>query len=331
MSRLYAHIGVSKQAAFRAWRRQQRRRVSEAMVVDLVRCVRGDHPHMGLRKIHRMLCNPAMGRDRFEAAMKRQGLQVHPQRSATRTTHSQRRLRFPNLLKGLVLTDMHQLWVTDITYIRLLERFAYLVTILDVYTRRILAAVAHLTLQAEANVLALQQALRRTRHERGGFPLIHHSDYGSQYIDEKYLALLRSQNFQISMCEEAWENPYVERVQGTLKNEYLVPGTIRTLQELRRRLPRAVELYNGERPHQSLPKWMTPNAFAIWIRQIPSCERPVMVLDNTPSASSRRLPKRQDAPGDVEAPALWRSQDNDSSPSDEIIVDNQRSIANDVA
>lgn len=330
MSRVYAHIGVNKQAAFHAWR-QHRCTEREAMVVDLVRCVRGDHPHRGLRKIHRMLRNPAMGRDRFETAMKRHGLQVHPQHSATRTTHSQRRLRFPNLLKGLVLTDMHQLWVTDITYIRLLERFAYLVTILDVYTRRILATVAHLTLRAEANVLALQQALRRTRHERGGFPPIPHSDYGGQYIDEKYLALLRSQNIRISMCEEAWENPYVERVQGTLKNEYLTQGEIRTLEELRRRLPRAVELYNGERPHQSLPNWMTPNAFAIWIKQIPSCARPVMVLDNTPSASSRRLPTRQDAPGKLEAPARWRSQDDASSPGGGFIVDNERSVADDVA
>ncbi len=309
MSRLYAHVGVTRQSLSQALRRHQAQEVILTLCIKLVVEIRRDHPRMGLRKIHGMLQVPGMGRDRFIATMCEQGLQLSPHRSTMRTTHSQRILREPNLCKGLILNDIHQLWVTDITYFRLPEHFVYIVTILEVYTRLILAAVASQTLRAEANVAALRQALRRTTTQREGKQTIHHSDYGVQYIAREYRALLDDHHFRISMCEEAWENPYAERVQGIMKNEYLAYRSIRTFPGLQRELSRTVRLYNTERPHGELPGRMSPVAFARWIASMPEAERPVMILDDTPSASSLRLTARRDAQSSMEAPARRRPPD----------------------
>lgn len=297
MSRVYTTLGVSRQAVFRAWHRCEEIEVITAICFKLVIAIRVDHPRMGLRKIYGKLHVRRLGRDRFMAKMKEKGLCLTPYRNRRRTTVSQRIKRAPNLCKGLILNDIHQLWATDITYFHLPDRFAYIVTILDVYTRLILAAVASLTLCAEANVAALRQALRRTESQRGSRQTIHHSDCGVQYIAREYCDLLDDHHFTISMCEEAWENPYVERVQGILKNEYLLYRSIRTERDLQRELSRTVRLYNTDRPHGELPRRMSPAAFAAWIRSIPAPERPVMILDDTPSASSLRLAARRDAPG----------------------------------
>lgn len=303
MTQVYRYFDITRQAAHQARRRAMDQAVCCRMVIDIVMEVRVDHPMMGLRKIYWMMTPRFMGRDRFEATARAAGLGIHCPAPTIRTTTSQKTVIFPNRVKGLILKEMHQLWVTDITYFHLPDRFAYIISIMDVYTRLILAAIANLTLSADANIHALRLAIRRTNAERCMIETIHHSDRGSQYIDKDYLALLEQQHFLPSMCEEAWENPYVERVQGTLKNEYLVARSIGTLADLRRELSRVVRLYNTVRPHQSLPRYMTPQAYKEWTDQLPAEDRPNMRLDNTPSASRRTIPAGRVASSSSAAPA----------------------------
>ena len=234
MTALYAFFEITRQAAFQAWDRQRQQMALVATITSLVHAIRLDHPRMGLRKIYTMLEPLPIGRDKFELLMCDHGLSVHHVRRPWVTTHAQHVIYHPNLLSGLTINGIHQAWVTDLTYFRLGERFVYLVFILDVYTRLILAAVASRSMHAEANIKALEGAILRAGDERKGRQTIHHCDFGSQYIDTEYCQLLKEHDFTPSMCEFAYENPYVERVQGTIKNEYLYPRGITTFEELTR-------------------------------------------------------------------------------------------------
>jgi|WetSurMetagenome_2_1015567.scaffolds.fasta_scaffold148720_2 putative transposase len=276
MTAVYHMLGITRQAAW-----QQRQRAIELTLLaaglrELVRDIRHDHPQMGLRKIYTLLEPPGIGRDRFEALLQAEGLGVLHSRPPWVTTHSVPQHGIPNLIAGRDFDDAHQVWMTDITYFRLSGRFAYIVTIMELYTRIILAMGASLTLSADENILALNTALAFPDLLRGEGPTIHHSDGGSQYIDTEYQKLLARHQFLCSMGGCAQENPYVERVQGTIKNEYLRYRSIHTIEELHREVVRAQWLYNYQRPHQSLPHMMTPIAFAAWVRTIPQDQRPIV-------------------------------------------------------
>jgi putative transposase len=278
MTALYTQSQVSKQAAFQAWQRQEHLLMVVEDLQEQVAAIRCDHPVMGLRKIYHMLAPLPVGRDRFETLMGEVGLGVARTHSAHITTRPQRHLLYPNLVEGTTITGMHQIWATDITYYRLGSRFAYLVFLMDVYTRVILAAVASTHMRAEANIEALRRALAFSAGQRVSLSTVHHSDRGGQYIDIEYCRLLSSHGFEISMCAYAYQNAYIERVQGTIKNEYLQHRSIHYVDQLQEELDRAVLLYNTERPHQALPNWMTPSAYASLVTSLPEERRPRMTI-----------------------------------------------------
>ncbi len=115
-------------------------------------------------------------------------------------------------------------------------------------------------LEAEANMKALTMMieLRGKENIKG---LIHHSDKGSQYNCKEYLHTLKEHEIKVSMCNEAWENAYTERINRTIKHEYLRHRNIDCLQTLRKEMDRAINLYNNKRPHWSLPQQMTPEKY----------------------------------------------------------------------
>lgn len=278
MQELYQYYGISRQGFAQAAKRYRETEHLTVVLGQVVRDIRIDHPRMGLRKIYHRMQPLPIGRDRFERVMSDFQLQVRTAVPAWKTTLTQRLLYFPNRIAGLTVTHMHQVWVTDITYFWLPGRFAYIVVIEDVYTRLILAAVASRSLRAESNIAALTIALEATAQERIDIETIHHSDRGGQYIDKEYLKLLKKEHMQPSMCIEAYENGYVERVIGTLKHEYLLHRHIQTFDQLVEELERTVILYNTERPHRSLPNMMTPAVFKQWVADLPKDQRPVVEI-----------------------------------------------------
>lgn len=278
MTALYPFFGITRQGAFAAWHRQDARTTQIGLLAELTHCIRADHPRMGLRKIYSMLAPLPIGRDAFVKAMAAHGLMLERHCQPWVTTRAQYRVWYPNLLSGLVVHDMHQAWATDLTYFRIGARFAYLIFLLDIYTRVILSAVASRTMLAEANIEALKQALIVRRTARRRYETIHHSDRGGQFIDADYCAILRGNRFRPSMCQHAYENAYVERVNGTIKNEYLYPRGITRFESLPAALAQAVHAYNTTRPHLSLPQSMPPAVFAAAIDKLTKAERPKMVL-----------------------------------------------------
>ena len=108
--------------------------------------------------------------------------------------------------------------------------------------------------------------------------LIHHSDRGAQYIANAYLTALRNKGIQISMCKQAWQNAYTERVNGTIKNDYLYAQDIQTLAQLRKALDQTVKVYNEQKPHQNLVGKMSPFKFENYLKQSPKKTHPIVKI-----------------------------------------------------
>ena len=261
MSALYGLVGISRQAHQQACRRLYLHKQQANVILAVVQAVRRDHPRMGMEKLYDLLRPPDLGRDRFIDLLKMNGLQLKKARSYHRTTYSVAHLAYDNLIQGMRIKKLNELWVSDITYFRSGDQFYYLVFIMDVYSRRIVGYHASDSLAAEANVKALRMALRLRQGEliKG---LIHHSDRGGQYVYHKYVSLLERHSIRISMGNKAWENAHAERINGTIKNDYLYPkGPVKGLKSLQQKLKEQVELYNEQRPHQELPNRTNPVAF----------------------------------------------------------------------
>ena len=159
---------------------------------------------------------------------------------------------YPNLAAEMILTGVHQLWVADITYIRLLAEFVFLAVILDAYSRRVVGWELDRTLEAKLTLAALRMALSRRTVSPG---LVHHSDRGVQYASGDYTDLLKSQGIQISMSRRGhpWDNAACESFLKTLKYEEVYRSEYRDLAEARAAIHQFLEqVYNQKRLHSAL-------------------------------------------------------------------------------
>ena len=165
-----------------------------------------------------------------------------------------------NLASRLTLTGMNQLWVADITYIRLKREFVYLAVLLDAYSRKVVGGALERTLAARLPIAALAHALAE-RHPPPG--LVHHSDRGVQYASEAYVTLLRTHHMIPSMSRPAnpYDNASCESFMKTLKREEIYANTYRDLDHLRVNLAAFIEqYYNRDRLHSALG-YHTPEEF----------------------------------------------------------------------
>lgn len=247
----------------------------ESKFIEKATRVRKDHPTLGCRKLAIKLRQPGMGRDKLERLLLKSGMRVSYPPNYTKTTHSVRNSIFSNLIKGMKLDAINQVVQTDITYLWVKNRFYYIVLIIDVYSRKIVGYQASDNMRAEGNIAALEMmiSMRGKENVQG---MIHHSDRGSQYHATAYLKLLAQNGIQVSMCREAWENAYTERLNRTLKDEYLKHRKIADLQDLKKQLASVVKLYNESRPHWGLPGQVAPLIFEATL--VKNEKRPVMEL-----------------------------------------------------
>jgi len=165
--------------------------------------------------------------------------------------------KYPNLIKGFLPTAAHQLWVADITYIRIREEFAYLSLITDAYSHKIIGWALGDTLAAEHPVGALKMALKQL--PAGSNQIYHHSDRGAQYCSEEYVRILRKNGFQISMTESGnpLDNAIAERMNGILKDGWLNDMKFSTSKEAKAKISEIIQIYNTRRPHSSI-NMLTP-------------------------------------------------------------------------
>jgi transposase InsO family protein len=159
---------------------------------------------------------------------------------------------YPNLARVLPLTRLDQLWVADLTYIRLELEFVYLAVILDAFSRRVIGWALDRTLEARLTLEALRRALARRRPAPG---LVHHSDRGVQYASRDYTQRLKDHGIQISMSRKGnpWDNAACESFLKTLKYEEVYRTEYRDLAEARASIGVFLEkVYNQKRRHSAL-------------------------------------------------------------------------------
>jgi transposase InsO family protein len=255
--------------------------------VGIITQTRQLHPGMGLRQIWE-LTHPPMGRDAFMEIGMYAGLGQKTPQKPTRTTFSVKSNRYKNLLIGQHFTSVNQLWVCDITYFQDKQANTYyLFFLMDAYSRRILGYSAADNLRAINATNTLKMAMKTRNMKDYKHQLIHHSDRGTQYIANEYTQILDNANIKISMCLSALENAYVERVHGTIKNQYLIHRPIDSLKSLQDWLKKDVHSYNYLRPHTSL-KGMTPVDFENFLSTIPINQRTKMsVFTNISDAKAK--------------------------------------------
>jgi putative transposase len=254
------YCGISRQGHEQARKRLIKEAEMAIYYIRLMDEIRWIHPGMGLRTMYDMAGPEGIGRDAFIALGLQEGYRLKTVESQTRTTYSVKSSRYRNLLVGEEFTEINQVWSSDITYFLCKDQFFYIVFIMDVYTRRIVGYNIADNMRAENNLAALEMALKTRGIKDYKKGLIHHSDKGTQYASDRYTDKLEEYGIRISMCNEVYENTHIERVNGTIKNQYLSKWENNNKQDLKKNLDRAVKAYNETKPHENLKK-MSPINF----------------------------------------------------------------------
>ncbi len=254
MNNLYKEAGLSKQAVVQY---QARQMVFDTKVEQMILEadeLREDHPGCGVEKMYYTLQPGFLGRDRFVELMMQLGYRLKRKKNYRKTTIASK-LYYPNLIKGMQVDRPSMIWQSDITYIPIGNRHYYAVFIIDVYTKKIVGYKVSDNMRAKANMDALNMALKEN-----DAPLIHHSDRGSQYTYKEYIALLKDNRSQISMALSAQDNAFAERINRTIKEEYLDYWKPKNFNELKRMTAKAVNNYNSKRVHNNNER-MSPEKF----------------------------------------------------------------------
>jgi len=236
--------------------------VREEQIVRYVLKVRRTQPRVGGKKLHRMINESediefSVGRDYLFDVLRDHGLLVVRKKNYVKTTNSVHRFKkHKNLIKDMEEIGPEEVLVSDITYVDTEEDYGYLFLITDYATRRIMGHYFSHDLTAKSGVKALKRAIKKLKDPQG---TIHHSDRGLQYCCEKYTSLLERNNMGISMTEEdhVYENSLAERVNGILKQEFLLGERIPSLKIAKKMVEEAIYIYNHERLHTSL-NYQTP-------------------------------------------------------------------------
>lgn len=234
--------------------------------------LRDEQPGCGVEKMYYTLNPEFIGRDRFIELFMELGYRIKYNKNYQRTTYASSQSNYPNLIEGMLLYSSNQVWQSDITYYRVKSEFYYLVFIIDVYTKIIVGYNVSRSLRATANIKALNMATRKY-----GWPLVHHSDRGSQYIYKPYTERLTKNQTQISMGMKALDNAYAERINCTIKSEYLDYWKPSCIEQLKRQTKKAVNHYNNKRLHNHLRR-KSPIQFYKEIVNLPLYSRPKVTI-----------------------------------------------------
>jgi transposase InsO family protein len=255
---LSAAVGVSRASFYRHRQRPTPalgRKQAETELRQTIEGIALEMPSYGYRpmtaELHRR--GLVVNRKHVLRLMRQDNLLCRRKRSFVATTDSDHSLKvFPNLARDLVVTAVDQLWVADITYIRLPREFVYLAVVLDAFSRRVIGWALNRHLTTEVTLKALQQALA-TRTVTAS--LVHHSDRGVQYAAADYVSLLIKHQIRISMSRKGnpYDNAKAERFMRTIKYEEVHLTEYETLLEARASIRRFIDdVYNRKRLHSAL-------------------------------------------------------------------------------
>ena len=262
LAKLCGWFGITRQAYYQNSWKAIDVSIEEDLILSEVHKIRKNHKRMGTRKLYDKLQSfmlehqIKMGRDALFDLFSANHLLVRRRKRHIQTTQSSHWLRkYPNLIRDFIPTAPNQLWVSDITYWKINGSHVYISFITDTYSHKIVGYHVAETLEAIETIQALKMALYGLKNEsKSHIQLIHHSDRGIQYCSHEYVKLLKSNDIKISMTEngDPLENAIAERVNGIIKEEYLQDYTVKNIKEAKEVLSFVVNLYNEDRPHNSI-------------------------------------------------------------------------------
>lgn len=197
--------------------------------------------------------NIKMGRDKINNVLREHGKLVRKTKKFHVTTDSKHHFyKSPNRIKGLTPTHAEQVWVSDITYVRLQQGHAYLALVTDIYSKKIMGYKLEIHMKATLVKDALQMALKNRIYKHQN--IIHHSDRGIQYCCPEFTEFAQANGMLLSTTQQydPYENAVAERINGILKYEFGLRKTLPNLVTAQKMLKEAVNIYNHERRHCSL-------------------------------------------------------------------------------
>lgn len=261
-SKLCGLLGITRQKYYRScWIMENRRKTADR-VVEMVHDIRMSQPRIGARKLHHLLREDLkslnVGRDKLFDILRANHMLVAPLRSYHITTDSRHRFRkHRNIIAGMAITHPEQVWVSDITYIGQRDNHMYLSLITDAYSKKIMGYDLSSSLSTDGSLRALEMAVSNRRYPQN--TLIHHSDRGVQYCSDIYQKVLAKYNITTSMTEsyDPYSNAVAERINGILKQEFLLERYNLPLEVMKEVVKDVVEIYNLQRPHYSCG-YLTP-------------------------------------------------------------------------
>lgn len=254
--------GVSRASFYRDWELKAPD-AAEMALRDAIQRIALTHRDHGYRRITALLQRAGfvVGEEKVRRRLQLDNLLAVRRRKFAVTTDSHHRFRVhPNLAESLELTATNQLWVADITYIRLQREFVFLAVVLDAFSRKAIGWELGRSLETKLPLAALESALT-SRHPQPG--LVHHSDRGTQYASSEYVKRLEACGAHLSMSRPArpWENGKCESFIKTLKREEVDARRYASFAELRDHVGEFIEqIYNQVRLHSAL-RYRSPNEF----------------------------------------------------------------------
>jgi putative transposase len=258
-------IGISPSTYYYKPKRSRLERAKEDLDIKAaIEKIREDLPQAGYRTLLRYLSREhdiKIGETKLRRIIGENNLQAKQIKRFVKTTWSEHdELVYPNLLPEMTVTDVNQVWVADLTYIRVMAGFVYLAAILDVYSRKIIGWAISTGLDRKLTLAALNMAITKRNPKSG---VIHHSDRGVQYLCKEYVGLLHKYEFHISCSRKGnpYDNAFAESFFKTLKSNEVDLQTYRDIWDVLDRVPEFLEdIYNERRVHSKLD-YVSPNEF----------------------------------------------------------------------
>jgi transposase InsO family protein len=253
----------------------------DADLRDKIEIIQADYPGYGYRRIYHHLLREGtrVNSKRIRRIMREYSLRPIVYRTfnvkTTDSNHSHR--VYPNAIKGKAVNGVNQVWVTDISYIRIATTFVYVAVILDLYSRRAIGWAVSDNLGHELCLEALRDAVKKRKPPVG---CIHHSDRGVQYACDKYITFLKQNNFIISMSAKGnpYDNAHMESFFKSLKYEEVHLWDYETMQDVLKRLPLFIEeVYNKKRLHSGLG-YKPPVEFEQDLKSMKTTDRPTLTI-----------------------------------------------------
>ena len=290
MEYLYEAAGISRQA-FHRWLRptaRQQGRTLAHFVVDMAQKIRKYFlPGSSAREVYLYIRNNhpefnsmllGWGKHTFEALCLNNGLRVEHRRFVPKTT-IRGDFVFPNRIEGRSISDINQVWVSDICYLYGTNGMllGYATSLIDLYSRKLLGLSFSQTMHASVTSQEVLRQAYQVQNKDKFQGLIFHSDGGKQYIESKFVEALRDKDIQSSMAETCYENAFAEAFNDILKNHMLYDLNLNSFSQLKKQESFIKKCYNNNRPHNSINR-LTPVKFEQYILTLQPCQRTTLKI-----------------------------------------------------